>query len=256
MVYWVRVIYQMDVMSIVVFVIVSFAAMVQACTGFGFAVVGTPLLLFFLEPKAVVILMVFGAFLLNLMVMHKTRGKAEGRIILPMFLASLAGVVPGVYILKVVDAGTLKLAIGAVTLLVSVAMAANFSFPIRRERLATVVVGMVSGFMGGSTSLSGPPVALFLLNQGRDKEAFRATLVRYFLLGNISTLSVMFYMGTMDGEVVYKLIYTLPGVLVGVWLGEKVFRAVSAAKLRWVSLATVFFCGLISVVGELIKKIH
>lgn len=244
----------MDLISSNIFLIVLFSSFIQSITGFGFAVVGTPLLLFFMEPKQVVSLMVFGALILNLMVIYKTRGKSDPKVIWPMFIASLLGIVPGVYILKVVDASNLKLCIGVLILLVSFFMASNYVMTIKREKLATVLVGIVSGFMGGSTSLSGPPVALFLINQQQDKEAFRANLVRYFCLGNIATLLVMYFMETMELGVLRQGLYAIPGVLLGVWVGEKAFAKVSPTLFKWITLGVIFFCGTISVSSELIKR--
>lgn len=244
----------MDLISSNIFLIVLFSSFIQSITGFGFAVVGTPLLLFFMEPKQVVSLMVFGALILNLMVIYKTRGKSDPKVIWPMFIASLIGIVPGVYILKVVDASILKLCIGILILLVSFFMASNYVMTIKREKLATVFVGIVSGFMGGATSLSGPPVALFLMNQQQDKEAFRANLVRYFCLGNIATLLVMYFMETMELGVLRQGLYAIPGVLLGVWVGEKAFARVSPKLFKWITLGVIFFCGTISVTSELIKR--
>lgn len=246
----------MDSIAGNIFMVILFASFVQSITGFGFAVVGTPLLLFFMDPKEVVILMVFGAFMQNLMVIYKTRGISDPKFIWPLFIASLLGIVPGVYILKVVDGSVLRLLIGIAVLLASAVMARNFTVKITHEKLATVLVGILSGFMGGSTSLSGPPVALFLMNQRQNKESFRANLVRYFCLGNIATLIVMYYMGTMDMAVLKLSIYIVPGILLGVWLGEKVFKKVSPQMFRWVSLAVVFFCGAMSVGSELLKRLH
>jgi len=244
----------MDLISSNIFLIVLFSSFIQSITGFGFAVVGTPLLLFFMEPKQVVSLMVFGALILNLMVIYKTRGKSDPKVIWPMFIASLIGIVPGVYILKVVDASNLKLCIGILILLVSFFMASNYVMTIKREKLATVLVGIVSGFMGGATSLSGPPVALFLMNQQQDKEAIRANLVRYFCLGNIATLLVMYFMETMELGVLRQGLYAIPGVLLGVWVGEKAFARVSPKLFKWITLGVIFFCGTISVTSELIKR--
>ncbi|MEG6586642.1 sulfite exporter TauE/SafE family protein [Dendrosporobacter sp. 1207_IL3150] len=240
-------------MTSIIVLIVFFSSFVQSITGFGFAIVGTPLLLFFLEPKPVVTLMVLGALILNLLVIYKTRGKSDPKVILPMFMASLLGIIPGVYILKIVDGSVLKLCIGILILIVAFVMASNRVFTVKREKLATYIVGIVSGFMGGSTSLSGPPVVLFLMNQQQDKEAFRANLVRYFCLGNIATLIVMYFMGTIDTDVIQQGVYTIPGVLLGVWLGEKAFEKVSPVLFRQITLAVIFFCGAISVTSELIK---
>jgi uncharacterized membrane protein YfcA len=244
-----------DIISSSIFPIILFSSFVQSITGFGFAVVGTPLLLFFMEPRQVVSLMVAGALILNLMVIYKTRGMSDPKVIWPMFIASLFGIIPGVYILKVIDGSILKFCIGILILLVAVFMASNYVVAIKRQRLATILVGIVSGFMGGSTSLSGPPVALFLMNQQQDKEAFRANLVRYFCLGNIATLVVMYYMGTVDTDILKQGISAIPGILLGVWLGEKAFTKVSPQLFRWITLAVIFFCGSASVIGELSRRL-
>lgn len=246
----------MELLSSNLFMVIFFASFIQAITGFGFAVVGTPLLLFFMEPKEVVMLMVFGAFMQNMMVTYKTRGMSDPKFIWPMFIASLFGIIPGVYILKVVDGSILKLFIGIAILLAAALIAKNYTVKIKHQKLATVLVGILSGFMGGSTSLSGPPVALFLMNQQQDREYFRANLVRYFCLGNIATLITMYFMGTMDMAVFTKAIYIIPGILLGVSLGEKAFQKIGPQIFRWVSLAIVFFCGAMSVGGELLKLFH
>ena len=244
----------MDVLASNTFFIILLSSLIQSITGFGFAVVGTPLLLFFMQPTQVVSLMTFGALLLNLSVIYKTRGMADPKVIWPLFTASLFGIIPGVYVLKVIDPTLLKLCIGVLILLVSIFMASNYVMTIKNEKLATILVGMVSGFMGGSTSLSGPPVALFLMNQQQDKEAFRANLVRFFCFGNIATLLVMYYMDTVDTGAIKQLVYAIPGVFIGVWLGEKVFVKVSPKAFRWLTLGIIFFCGVISVISALPKQ--
>ena len=242
----------MDIIANNTFLIILFSSFIQSITGFGFAVVGAPLLLFFMEPRQVVSLMVFGALIQNLIMTYKTRELADPKVIWPLFAASLLGIIPGVYILKVIDPSYLKLYIGIVILLISLFMASNCVVTIKREKLVTVLVGIVSGFMGGSTSLSGPPVALFLMNQQQDKVAFRANLVRFFCLGNIATLIVMYYMNTVDTSILKQLRYVIPGILVGIWIGEKAFTKVSPKLFKWLTLSIIFFCGVMSITSVLI----
>lgn len=225
----------------------------QAITGFGFNIVGAPLLMLFIAPKQVVSLAIFGALILNLMVIHKTRGQGDLRMVLPMFAASIVGILPGVYVLKIIDGSLLKLVVGAIVVLMSIALAANFSVNIRHERLASVFAGGIGGFMGGATSMSGPVVAMFLMNQQQDKVAFRANLVRYFCLGNIMTLGILYFMGVMDTTVFRLAGYIVPGVLVGTWLGEKAFHCISPVVFRRLIIVVLICCGLMSVGSEVAK---
>jgi len=200
--------------------------------------------------------MVFGALLQNLIMTHKTKGMSDHKVIWTLFTASLLGIIPGVYILKVIDPALLKLSIGIVILLVSFFMISNYVVTIKREKLATVLVGIVSGFMGGSTSLMGPPVALFLMNQQQDKVAFRANLVRFFCLGNIATLIVMYYMDTVDTSIFKQIKYVIPGILIGTWIGEKAFAKVSPKFFRYLTLTIIFSCGVMSITNALVKQFH
>lgn len=245
----------MGLTAIYLFLTVVFASTMQSVTGFGFNIVGTPILMMFIDPKQVVSLAIFGALILNLMVIHKTKGQGSLQMVLPMFAASAVGILPGVYVLKMADSSLLKLAVGFTVILMSAAMALNFSVTIRRERLAAVIAGGIGGFMGGATSMSGPVVAMFLMNQKQDKVAFRANLVRFFCLGNIMTLGTMYFMGAVDTAVFSLAGYIVPGVLVGTWLGEKAFQRVSPALFRQLIIAVLIVCGLISVVSELGKLV-
>ena len=242
--------------GIYLFFTVVFASTIQAVSGFGFNIVGAPLLMLFIAPKEVISLTIVGALLLNLMVIHKTRGQGDNSIILPMFFASMVGVLPGVYLLHLIDASLLKLVVGLVVILMSLALAADFSVPIKRQRLASIIAGGLGGFMGGATSMSGPVVAMFLMNQKQDKVAFRANLVRFFCLNNIVILGTMYFMGVMEADVLPLVSYIVPGVLLGTWLGERAFHRVSPAAFRHVVVAVLISCGLMSVAPEIVKQFH
>lgn len=243
----------MDLTTISIFSIVCFSSFIQSVTGFGFALISAPLLLFVMNPNYVVGLTVFGALTSNLWVIYKTKGKSDPKLIWPLFIASLIGILPGVYVLTIVDVSVLKLCIGFLILVMSLFMAANYVIKIKRIMFATICVGFVSGFLGGSTSLNGPPVALFFMNQQQEKETLRANIVHYFCLANTATLLIMYVMKTLDATAFKQSIYVIPGVLVGAWIGEKVFVKISPAIFRKISLGIIFLCGAISVISGIIN---
>ncbi|MEL7631907.1 MULTISPECIES: sulfite exporter TauE/SafE family protein [Sporomusa] len=234
---------------IIIFLIICFASFIQSITGFGFAAVSAPLLLLYINPNYVVGLTVFGALVSNFWVMYKTKGKSDPKLVWPMFAASLVGILPGVYLLTIVDAAVLKLYIGILVLLMAAFMAGNYVIKVKRIKLAAILVGIVSGFLGGSTSLNGPPVALFFMNQQQEKETLRTNIVHYFCLANIATLIIMYLMKTLDLNAFRESIYVVPAVLLGAWLGEKVFVKISKSVFRKVSLTIIFFCGVISIIN-------
>lgn len=245
----------MSMTVVYLFVTVVFAATMQSITGFGFNIIGAPLLMLFIAPKQVVSLSIFGALVLNLMIIHKTRGQGDLKMVLTMFAASILGIFPGVYVLKIVDGSLLKLVVGIIVILMAIVLAANFSVPIKGKRWPALWAGCIGGFMGGATSMSGPVVAMFLMNQKQDKVAFRANLVRYFCLGNIMTLGTLYFMGVMDTSVFSLSGYIVLGVLIGTWLGEKAFHRVSPIAFRRLIIVVLIGCGMLNVGFEAMKRL-
>ena len=110
---------------------------------------------------------------------------------------------------------------------------------------------MVSGLLKGSTSLSGPPLVLFFINQDHEKEIFRATLTGYFMImgtlavialaiGNLVSLSVL----------EYSAWFVVPTIF-GTWLGSKICPHVNPVPFRNLSLAVVIIAGILSVLSGL-----
>ena len=56
--------------------------------------------------------------------------------------------------------------------------------------------GLASGFMGTISGIGGPPIALAYL--GLDGPALRATLARYFLVGNLVAIPTLIVVGSLE----------------------------------------------------------
>lgn len=148
-------------------------------------------------------------------------------------LLTLSGIVAaplGSYLLLYVNETALKITAGGLIVLSSAVMLSGKTFQVRKERLGFVTVGLASGLLNGSISMSGPPVALFLSNQGTDKEAFRGNLTFYALLLNAVTIASYLYGGLLDEAVSETLAWLIPamimGVLLGIWAGGKLNETV------------------------------
>ncbi len=102
-----------------------------------------------------------------------------------MSIASLVGIPIGTYILLLISPDALRVLIALTLIVFSALMLLGNHHAFKRERLGSVIAGLVSGVLKTSTGISGPPVALFLVHQGWQRDAMRATLGAYFLLINI-----------------------------------------------------------------------
>ena len=61
----------------------------------------------------------------------------------------------------------------------------TLKYEIKNKFAGFTITGFISGILHSSTTMSGPPVALFLASQGTKKEEFRANLTAYFFIFSI-----------------------------------------------------------------------
>ena len=232
-----------------VFFVTFFSGFLQTLTGFGYALSAAPLLTLVMSPKEVVMYILLTGLLIKGALVYQTRGQGQFRQILPIFLASIAGALPGAWVMTVISDGVLKIAIGLVLLAATAAIYHNLTIPKDRPFLARTLVGLSSGFLASTTSLNGPPIVLYYMGENADKHLIRANLARYFLLGNTASLVMSFYFGTLQVVSLFTyVVLSVPALGLGLWIGEIVFRKVDANMFRRIALVVISVSGTICIV--------
>jgi uncharacterized protein len=227
------------------------AGVTYGLTGFGFALVATPLLVLFLPPRTVVPLVLLLSMITGGVILLQARRAVRLRRIWPLLIAGLAGVPLGSWLLLAASAHTLQMLMGVTVTLAALAFLAGFRQPIGAERLALVPIGLVSGVLSGALGMSGPPVVLFLANQGVEKETFRANLCAYFMVLNLLTLPTYLAIGVITPQVLrYTALYA-PALALGVFLGIWLLPHVPERAFRRVALVLVLAAGVSALWGAL-----
>ncbi|ACT03343.1 sulfite exporter TauE/SafE family protein [Paenibacillus sp. JDR-2] len=233
-----------------VFMIVLLAGFVQGLTSFGFALISMPLLVKLMPMQQAVPVVVVLSLLTNIAVLYSSRKHIRIRQIWPLLAASLLAAPLGTYALLYVPANALKLGAGLLVAVVSILMLSGKSFPL--GRLAYMPVGAVSGFLNGSISMSGPPVALFLTNQGLDKMTFRANITAYALILNIITIGTYMYEGLLNETSMKTVGWAVPALIIGVIIGIKAVGRLNDKLFKTIALWLILITGLWTAVGGLI----
>jgi uncharacterized membrane protein YfcA len=225
------------------------ASVVQGLLGFGFSLVTVPILVLFVAPKmAVPVILVLSTFI-NLFLYREVRGKASLRRMLPLMIAGVAGLPVGTYLLVTLDAGLVKIAVGCLVAFFALVFLAGLERPIRRENWGLVAAGVTSGILNGVSSTSGPPVILFLANQGMVRDTFRASLIAYFLFLNLATIPIYLIGGLISRGVLGYSAALLPAMVLGALTGSKLSRRVPERSFRRIALIAVIGAGVVSVLS-------
>jgi uncharacterized membrane protein YfcA len=234
-------------------IITCAAALCQSLTGFGFALVMVPLLSLAWDVKSAVVTSTVLGTVVLLPLLFEARRHVRLATTAALVTGSLAGVPAGILLLVWIDPEVLKILVG-----VTVVAASVLVYRVREVRttragvIPAVAAGAVSGVLGGSTSMSGPPAVLYLLATEKDVDAFRGTLLVFFLPMSLVTIAGLAAVGRVTPDVVRTSVIALPamalGLAAGAWLRyrvqEELFRLIVLLLLIFSSIGVIISASL------------
>ena len=93
------------------------------------------------------------------------------------------------------------------------------------------------GILYSVTTISGPPLAVVLSNQGLTKKDFRAALGFIRLAESVFTAIAYYYAGLYTVEIFALIPYILPSILIGVPIGAVLIQRIRAETFRRVCMS-------------------
>ncbi|PYO60697.1 MAG: hypothetical protein DMD28_11905 [Gemmatimonadetes bacterium] len=225
--------------SLALILITLLAATVNGALGYGFSSITVPVALLFYTNRILNPALVWVEVVLNGYVLWVNRSSVPHvwRRVAPMILGLIPGVVVGTSVVHRVHPGWLKLATFVVLLPLILLQAAGFRKPIRAERRVGLAFGGGLGVLYSVTTISGPPLAIMLNNQGLAKRDFRAALGLVRLSESTFTAVAYYLAGMFSTESAGLLPYILPSLVIGIPLGTWVIRQVRPETFRRICMS-------------------
>lgn len=190
--------------------IVAVGALLQGSVGFGLGMLAAPLLVL-IDPAFVPAPLLAAALALTLLVAYRERSGIDLRGV----GWALAGRLPGTFMGAAVVAFTPQKAtsfiVGAVVFVAVALIGSGVSLP--RTRAVLFGAGTLSGLMGTTTSIGGPPIAA--LYHDAPGEKIRGTMSGFFSVGLVITLSVLACIGRFGRPEIDLAAWLLPGAILG-----------------------------------------
>ena len=247
----------MDSHTIALVGITLFAATVNGALGYGFSSLTVPVALFFLTNRVLNPALVPIEVVLNGYVLWVNRASVPHvwRRVMPIVIALAPGVVVGTMLVTLVNSDWLKL-ITYVTLLPLILLqAAGFRRPIQSERAAGYAFGGGLGVLYSMTTISGPPLAVALSNQGLAKQEFRAALGVIRLAESSMTAVAYAYAGLYSRESFALIPAIIPSLIIGVPMGAQLIRHIRPETFRRICMSFDAWVVAFGISG-LIRTLH
>jgi uncharacterized membrane protein YfcA len=215
------------------------AATINGALGYGFSSITVPLaLLIFtnrvLNPALVLLEVVLNA---NVLWVNREKAKTIWRRVFPMIIGLVPGVIFGTWLLTYVNPAWIKLWTYIVVLPLILIQAGGFRRPIRAEGKANLAFGGGVGVLYSVTTISGPPLALMLNNQGFVKQEFRAGLGVVRLAESSFTAVAYYFAGIYSVQSMRLIPYIFPSIVVGVPLGTWLIRRMQPETFRRICMS-------------------
>ena len=233
------------------------AAIVNGALGYGFSSITVPLALLFLTNRVLNPALVPIEVALNAYVLWVNRASLTNvwRRVMPIVIGLLPGVIIGTAIVSQVNPGWLKFWTFLALLPLILLQAAGYRRPLKSERSIGLGFGVGVGVLYSVTTISGPPLAVMLSNQGFTKRDFRAALGFIRLAESSFTAVAYAWAGLYSVESLGLVPYIVPSIAIGVPIGAALIQRIRPETFRRICMsfdAWIVGFGL----SNLLKELH
>ena len=231
----------MDPLSAIWLAIVALgAALVNGAVGYGFSSIITPIAILWYSNKVLNPALVIVEVTVNLALLTRERKyiRHTWPRARPVVLTLLPGILLGTAGLAYLAVNDVKLVVYAALLPLVILQLLGGSRPFQNEKRGGAAIGSGIGFLYALTTISGPPLALFLRNQGLSKNEFRCTIAQIrvaestLTLGTYLAFDQFLGSGLVSMPALNLLPFLFVPVLIGVPVGTLLLRSVSPEFFR------------------------
>ncbi|MDD5728676.1 MAG: sulfite exporter TauE/SafE family protein [Victivallales bacterium] len=205
---------------IAVGLIIFASGLVQGLAGFGSALVCMALLPFIMDLKMAVPLAAANAVIINIINYYSSRQHFAAGEFMALLIGATMGIPIGIMILKFTDPAIIKRVLGSIIVVYSLyCLLRKNSRIMKLSPVWAYITGIIAGITGGSCSVNGPPVIIYLTKKYTDKHRTKAILASFFLAAGIINVIMFAINGLYTASVCkYSIgfaVFTILGVLIG-----------------------------------------
>lgn len=202
--------------------VVVIASLVKGITGFGFALVALPPLMIWYSPKEIIpVLLLCNLFASVLIILQKKDRQLINRQFKWLIIFGALFTIVGVIFLKYLPEHLLIVIVSIFLIILTVLSILGVQYPIKITNRSYKIAGAFLGFLTGSISISGPPMALFLYSAKVDKQQFREIFSWFSIVTSIVALAGYVVLGILTIESLKMSLLFLPILFIGSFIGKK-----------------------------------
>jgi len=222
------------------------AGLVRGFSGFGSALILSPSLSALYGPEVAVPVALLLELVLSVPFVPPASKLIDRRRTTVLCVAAAVMVPVGAYLLSVVDETALRWAICALVFVAVAVLGFGWRYHGRPSTAATAGTGALSGLLGGSTGLTGPPVIFFELAGSAPIERMRASFIVFFAWVDVIALVSYAISGTLGARGLLISVALIVPYLAAAGIGARLFGRASETFYRRLAVAILAGVAIVS----------
>ena len=224
-----------------------FAGLVQGATGFGSGIVLNAFWLHILEPSAAISLNIVSSLFVSALPIYKLRKTLDFSKLKSFVVFGVIGIPTGLLILTMTDPSIFKTTVGFILVIFSIwkfkskDILTNFKSNPTLDKL----IGFISGILGGFAALGGILPTIWVNLQGLPKNTQRGTYEPFIFITSIAAVISFYFAGFLTLDIFYNFLKAFPALMLGSWIGIKIYALINETLFRQVILGLIFLAGLV-----------
>jgi len=224
-----------------------FAGIVQGATGFGSGIVLNAFWLHILEPSAAISLNIVSSLFVSALPIYKLRKTLDFSKLKSFVVFGVIGIPTGLLILTMTDPSIFKTTVGFILVIFSIwkfkskDILTNFKSNPTLDKL----IGFISGILGGFAALGGILPTIWVNLQGLPKNTQRGTYEPFIFITCIAAVISFYFAGFLTLDIFYNFLKAFPALMLGSWIGIKIYALINETLFRQVILGLIFLAGLV-----------
>lgn len=224
--------------------ILFLSAFVQGLSGFGVALVSMALLPAIIGIRDSIALVALVAFVVDFGVLLRYWRSLQFGKVLPLILASLAGVPLGIFLLRRADEGLALAILGIILVGYALYALSGLRLPELKGYFWAYSAGFLGGLLGGAYNTPGPPIIVYASCKKWEPAVFKGNLQTFFIQNSIIVLFGHWVGGSFTPDILAMFWRAFPWLLAGLLTGLAMDRWINPELFRKIVLVLLVVMGL------------
>lgn len=222
------------------------AGLVTGATGFAGGLILNAFWLHIMEPISAIPLIITSCLLISASPIYKLRKTLDFSKLKPFILSGVIGTPLGMLLLTLTDPNIFKVSIGMflVTYTLWMLKSNSFSIKVNENRSVDSFIGLISGLMGGFAALGGLLPTIWVGLQRLPKNTQRGTYEPFIFITSLTALVSFYIAGFFTTQVVYDFLKIVPILMLGSWLGVKIYPSINEDFFQKTVLVLILLSGI------------